>query len=341
MGVAPPHAAAKLLTLVIGGLLCVLRPCLPPALAGGLFLICAANAAAATQACRTDPLAPAVTPRVEIDTHPDASGRAVRYGGLQYPRTPLGPMKIALTIDDGPDPTNHIRVLDILDKHCLKATFFFVGYLANNRPDLVRETAARGHVIGTHSLTHPDNLRRLSSSRQADQNRRRLRGFAEGRWRGSSPQLQAALAPFFRFPGLNDSPAMLAYLGQRHIAVFSSEFGTDDWKGISSAEIERRGLKEAASSGGGVVIVHESRPHTVEALDDLITQFEKRGYAFVLLAPAPGAHGEAASAPGALLRPVPVAPAQSASLIRRRQPRRPWRSGSRGCSAWPERRPVF
>ena len=284
-------------------------------LAGGLFLTCAVNAAAA-QVCRTDPLAPAVTPRVEIDTHPDASGRAVRYGGLQYPRTPLGPMKIALTIDDGPDPINHIRVLDILDKHCLKATFFFVGYLANNRPDLVRETAARGHVIGTHSLTHPDNLRRLSSARQDSQ----IDGGFEASQKaleGSSPQLQAALAPFFRFPGLNDSPAMLAYLGQRHIAVFSSEFGTDDWKGISSAEIERRGLKEAASSGGGVVIVHESRPHTVEALDDLITQFEKRGYSFVLLAPAPGARGEAASAPGALQKPAPVAPAQSASLTRR------------------------
>ena len=52
-------------------------------------------------------LAPAITPRVEIGAAPDASGRAVRYGSLQYPRTPLGAMKIALTIDDGPDGKNH------------------------------------------------------------------------------------------------------------------------------------------------------------------------------------------------------------------------------------------
>jgi len=282
-------------------------------LGAALGLACTASAA---PLCRTDPLAPAITPRIEIDTRPDASGRAVRYGALQYPRAPLGPMKIALTIDDGPDPTNHIRVLDILDKHCLKATFFFVGYLANNRPDLVRETAARGHVIGTHSLTHPDNLRRLSAARQALQ----IDGGFEASQKaleGSSPQLQTALAPFFRFPGLNDSPAMLAYLGQRHIAVFSSEFGTDDWKGISSAEIERRGLKEAAETHGGVVIVHESRPHTVEALDDLITQFEQRGYSFVLLAPTPAAHGDAASTPGAVLKALPTPSAQTASLMRR------------------------
>ena len=262
--------------------------------------------------CRTDPLAPAVTPRVEIDTAPDASGRAVRFGSLQYPRSPLGPMKIALTIDDGPDGKNHNRVLDILDKHCLKATFFFVGELANARPDLVRETAARGHVIGTHSLTHPDNMRRLSWARQQIQ----IDGGFEAAQRAlaeSPPQLQAALAPFFRFPGLNDSPAMLAYLGRRHVAVLSSEFGTDDWKGISSAEIERRGLKEAAESRGGVLIVHESRPHTVAALDDLITQFEKRGYSFVLLASKPGARDQAASAPGALLKPLPSGVAQPSS----------------------------
>jgi len=281
----------------------------------GLSLVCAASAAAAP-ACRTDPLAPAVTPRVEIGAAPDASGRAVRYGSLQYPRTPLGTMKIALTIDDGPDGKNHTRVLDILDKHCLKATFFFVGYLANARPDLVRETAARGHVIGTHSQTHPDNMRRLSQARQDAQ----IEGGFEAAQRAlqdSPPELQAALAPFFRFPGLNDSPHMLAFLGQRHIAVLSSEFGADDWKGISSSEIERRALKEAASSRGGVVILHESRPHTVEALDDLITQFEKRGYSFVLLAPTPGARGEAASAPGALLKPLPPIPIQSATQSRR------------------------
>ena len=274
------------------------------------------SSAIAAPACRTDPLAPAVTPRVEISTAPDASGRAVRYGSLQYPRSPLGAMKIALTIDDGPDAKNHNRVLDILDKHCLKATFFFVGYLANARPDLVRETAARGHIIGTHSQTHPDNMRRLSQARQDAQ----IDGGFEAAQRAlqdSPPELQAALAPFFRFPGLNDSPHMLAYLGQRHIAVLSSEFGADDWKGISAAEIERRGLKEAASSRGGVVILHESRPHTVEALDDLITQFEKRGYSFVLLAPTPDARGAAASAPGALLKAPPTVPTQSAAQTRR------------------------
>ena len=278
-----------------------------------------AGSASAAPACRTDSLAPAATPRVEIGTAPDAYGRAVRFGSLQYPRSPLGAMKIALTIDDGPDARNHGRVLDILEKHCLKATFFFVGELANARPELVRDTAARGHVIGTHSLTHPDNMRRLSHARQQIQ----IDGGFEAAQRAlqdQPPELQAALAPFFRFPGLNDSPAMLAYLGQRHIAVLSSEFGADDWKGISSAEIERRALKEAAQSKGGVLILHESRPNTVAVLDDLITQFEKRGYSFVLLAPTADARGDAAAAPGALLKPLAAIPTQSTAQTRHPEP---------------------
>jgi len=159
-------------------------------------------------------------------------------------------------------------------------------------------------------------MRRLSQARQDAQ----IEGGFDAAQRAlqdSPPELQAALAPFFRFPGLNDSPYMLAYLGQRHIAVLSSEFGADDWKGISSAEIERRALKEAASSSGGVVILHESRPNTVAVLDDLITQFEKRGYSFVLLAPTPEARGEAASAPGALLKPLPAVPTQATAQTRR------------------------
>jgi len=259
--------------------------------------------------CPTDPLAPATTPKLAFDNRPDAAGRAARYGTLQYPRGPIARMQVALTIDDGPDAALHERVLDILDKHCLKATFFFVGILANARPDLVRETAARGHTIGTHSLTHPDNMRRLSA---ASQDLQITGGFqaAENALETTPAGQRAALAPFFRFPGLNDSPAMLAYLGQRNIAVFSADFGTDDWKGISSSEIERRGLRDAAESGGGVVIVHESRPHLVETLDDLITQLERRGYSFVQLTPTPSGGALAASAPGALLHPAP-APKQS------------------------------
>jgi peptidoglycan/xylan/chitin deacetylase (PgdA/CDA1 family) len=97
---------------------------------------------------------------------------------------------------------------------------------------------------------------------------------------------------------------MLAYLAKRKIAVFSSDFGADDWKGISAAEVERRALKQGASSRGGVVILHETRVHTVQALDAIITEFERRGYRFVQIVPKPGAREWAAAAPDPLIAPV-------------------------------------
>jgi peptidoglycan/xylan/chitin deacetylase (PgdA/CDA1 family) len=62
--------------------------------------------------------------------------------------------EVAITIDDGPDPEITPRVLDILDRHHAKATFFCIGKLAAHHPGLCREIVRRGHDIENHSLSH-------------------------------------------------------------------------------------------------------------------------------------------------------------------------------------------
>jgi peptidoglycan/xylan/chitin deacetylase (PgdA/CDA1 family) len=233
----------------------------------------------APAACPGDALAPAVAPVVQLDTRPGPLGVAA-YGRLQY-RTPspLGPKDVALTFDDGPSD-NTLQVLEILDQHCIKASFFVIGIFAQTRPDLVRAIVAHGHTLATHSWSHPNNLRRLGLMRAEDQIARG-QAAAQAALAGAPAADQARLTPFFRFPGLNDSPALLAWAGQRGLTVVSADFGADDWKGIGSAEIQRRALKEAAQSRGGILILHETRIHTVAGLSDLITAFEQRGYRFV------------------------------------------------------------
>jgi peptidoglycan/xylan/chitin deacetylase (PgdA/CDA1 family) len=61
----------------------------------------------------------------------------------------------ALTFDDGPDPIFTPRLLEVLQKHRTKATFFMVGKAAERHPDIVREVAVAGHAIGNHSWDHP------------------------------------------------------------------------------------------------------------------------------------------------------------------------------------------
>ncbi|MGQ0556505.1 MAG: polysaccharide deacetylase family protein [Nitrospiraceae bacterium] len=62
---------------------------------------------------------------------------------------------VALTFDDGPDPVFTPRLLDVLQKHQAKATFFMVGQAAERHPDIVKKVATAGHVIGNHSWDHP------------------------------------------------------------------------------------------------------------------------------------------------------------------------------------------
>src|SRR5262249_21906529 len=93
-----------------------------------------------------------------------ASAGAVAYGG-GYPSAQLfgetlcrtnSPRKLAITFYDGPNPSLPPKLLDLLEKLNAKATFFVIGKFARECPDLVRETATRGHLIANHTQTHPN-----------------------------------------------------------------------------------------------------------------------------------------------------------------------------------------
>ena len=263
-----------------------------------------AAAAQPSGVCPTDPLAPAHTPVVALDTRLGPGGLPAAYGGMQYRRaTGLGPKQIALTFDDGPDPAVTPRVLRVLQQHCLKATFFMVGWYAKAHPELVRAVAADGHVIGTHTWMHPDNIRRLTPAAAEAEITEGFDGVREA-LADAPPAEQAQLAPFFRFPGLNDDPALIKWLGERQVAVVSADLGTDDWRGIGPGAIEWRTLRYVAHTGGGIIVMHDSKPATAAALSDLVTELEARGYSFVQLVPAAGARDRAVATPASLLRPA-------------------------------------
>ena len=264
-------------------------------------------AATPAPVCPTDPAMPAATPGAVL---PVRGGPA--YGTMQYPKgAPLDAKQIALTFDDGPDPKTTRRVLDILDHHCVKATFFMVGIYAQRHPEIVREVAARGHIIGTHSWSHPNNLRRLSPSAARRQIRRGFEA-VETALATAPEDSRARLAPFFRFPGLNDSKALIDWLGQRNIATISCEFGADDWKRIGAAQIRSRALRNAGYAGRGILILHDTKPRTADMLSSFITTMRKQGYSFVQLVPAEDARELAAASPDPLI-----------GVIRRAEPHPP------------------
>src|SRR5450631_3070139 len=66
-----------------------------------------------------------------------------------------GSKQIALTFDDGPNDPHTLKLLDVLAKHNVRATFFMIGRFVQERPDIARAVAQAGHVIGNHTFTHP------------------------------------------------------------------------------------------------------------------------------------------------------------------------------------------
>jgi peptidoglycan-N-acetylglucosamine deacetylase len=87
--------------------------------------------------------------------------------GAAYPRAQLfgrtvcrtdSPRKLAITFDDGPNPAVTPRLLDLLERYNAKATFFLIGRFVRECPELVKETAARGHAVGNHTELHPKLL---------------------------------------------------------------------------------------------------------------------------------------------------------------------------------------
>ena len=81
-------------------------------------------------------------------------GRALGANLIRLPPSAVARGEVSVTFDDGPDPEVTPRVLDLLDRHQAKASFFCVGERAAAHPDIVREIARRGHSIENHSYRH-------------------------------------------------------------------------------------------------------------------------------------------------------------------------------------------
>lgn len=231
------------------------------------------NAASAIASeCDGNPNPLGVSRVLEVDT---ADGP--RFGTLQYGKTlDLEPNEVVLTFDDGPHPQNTKRVLDALEKECVKATFFPVGTMAQNHPEILQELAEKGHTIGAHSWSHPNvsRLSRVSATTQIE------RGF-----RAIHTAAETPIAPFFRFPGLNDSAAMKAYAQKRGFAIFSTDVSSDDWRGIGSRTIIRRTMARLHHQTKGIMLFHDTKNATATALPELLKALKAGGYKVVHIVP--------------------------------------------------------
>jgi len=192
-------------------------------------------------------------------------------GGIQ------GSKQIALTYDDGPNDPHTLKLLEVLAKHSVRATFFMIGRYVNQRPDLARAVAQAGHVIGNHTFTHPRLI-----FKSAAQTRAELldchQALADAIGQHSN---------LFRPPFGGRRPATLKTARELGLQTAMWNVKGYDWNALSAAEIEKKIARQI--SGGDVVLLHDGghramsadRAQTVIATENLIRRYSDKGYKFV------------------------------------------------------------
>jgi peptidoglycan-N-acetylglucosamine deacetylase len=201
-----------------------------------------------------------------------------------------GTRSVALTFDDGPDPTDTPKLLDILREKGVKATFFVIGKRADQHPEVVRRAWDEGHLIANHTWSHyplfcfltPRRLR--AEIDRGSESIRRICGFR--------PRL-------FRSPVGLRHPLLAPYLEDAGLEYISWSIRTRDTLTGNSSLLARRILSKAAS--GDIILLHDRLPGgtaaMLEVLPRVIDELREHGFQFVLAGPREDADGTLLPAP--------------------------------------------
>lgn len=264
-------------------------------------------------------LLPAAVHAQYSETTPAAKMEATPHTGPRYSYSSVhadGPY-IALTFDDGPVKTSTPRLLDLLAKKGVKATFFVLGENAKDNPEILKREVAEGHEIGNHSWNHPD------LSKKSDEFVR--------------TQIQQTQDTVFHITGLKPKVMRPPYgaFTERQKKWAHEEFGVNiamwevdpyDWKKPGPSVVARRILE--ATKPGAIILVHDIHGQTVDAMPEVIDGLLAKGFKFVTVSeliakdhpvPKPSATPSTSPAPSATATPPPVAASPSKAVAKKKK----------------------
>ncbi len=190
---------------------------------------------------------------------------------------------VALTYDDGPNPPYTERLLDVLAKHNVKATFFMIGNRIEKHPETVHRVIAEGHQIGNHTYSHPllGFLPPFCVQRQIERTDDLIRQY------GVVEEI------VFRAPMLTRFLPVAYVLAKGDRTHISCDVWSWDWTTQNPDKITETVLKKTLSStgAGSIIVLHDGkaenknadRSGTIEATDRIITALKQDGYRFVRL----------------------------------------------------------
>ncbi len=197
--------------------------------------------------------------------------------GLEYWHGDNDQKKVALTFDDGPNDVYTRQILDILKQNDIRATFFMVGKNVERYPDVAKEVAESGEVIGNHSYTHRNLIFDINPFVRKQITRTQNVIFDHT---GIIPYL-------FRPPFGGDDPFTLHQTKKLGYVMVKWSVSSKDWEKPGVDKIVNNVVKNTRN--GSIILMHDGdelrqnidRSQTVEALPIIISDLRKQGYEFV------------------------------------------------------------
>lgn len=203
--------------------------------------------------------------------------------GRSFVGTPGDGTLLALTYDDGPNTAWTPALLDVLDKHGVKATFFSIGGFAKAEPGLLREVAAAGHAVGNHTYTHV-SMPFHTDATIRDQLRRTTAAIEDAGVEMARVQGRRLMRP----PYGRRRPGTLRVLREEGYVPITWSVTLWDWsKGVTTEKIMRKADHQIR--GGDVILLHDGcnvrmgydRSHSIEATGRILDRWQAEGYEFV------------------------------------------------------------
>jgi peptidoglycan/xylan/chitin deacetylase (PgdA/CDA1 family) len=192
----------------------------------------------------------------------------------------LNDHEVVLTFDDGPWLNHTPAVLKALADQCVRATFFPIGLHSTYYPEILKEVAAAGHTIGSHTWSHQD-LQKVVTKKGVEEAKTEIEmGLSAVHMAVGGP-----IAPFFRFPALRHPPEMVTYLGERNIAIFSADFDSFDFKMHKPEQVVKSVMDKLAKHGKGMILMHDFQRATSIALPEILARMKAGGFKIVHMVP--------------------------------------------------------
>lgn len=174
--------------------------------------------------------------------------------------------RVALTFDDGPNTTSTVRLLELLERESIEATFFLLGQMVTNNPHIAKRIAEQGHEVANHSYSHPDLTQRTTDEVKSEVTKTDEAIFLA----------TGVLPKTFRPPYGAVNRDVISKVG---LPIIQWDVDSLDWKFKNPEIISKKVIAQAQE--GSIILLHDIHESSVEAVPKIIQGLKNEGYEFV------------------------------------------------------------